>query len=67
MTVKNQPLVSVQFYLIDSNCKHAVGAVQMHGLQTDITKCRNVSMMQPKRVAFLGFLIPSKLTSKLTH
>ena len=44
-TVTNQSSVSTQFYLINSNRRHAVGAVQISGQQTDITKCRNVSMV----------------------
>ena len=31
--------------LLNSNSGHAVGAVQIPGRQTDITKCRNVLMM----------------------
>ena len=53
-------------YLINSNRGNAVGAVQIRGRQTDITKCRNVSIMQLKRFPFLEFLIYGKLTSKLT-
>ena len=65
-TAKNQPSVSTRFYLINSNRGHAVGVMQIRGRQTDITKLKNVSMMQPKRFIFLEFLIYSELTSKLT-
>ena len=54
-TAKNQPSVSTRFYLINSNRGHAVGVVQIRGRQTDLTKYRNVSMMQPKH--FIFFLI----------
>ena len=47
-TTKNQPSVSTRFHLISSNRGHAVGMVQVHGQQTDITKYKNVSLMQPK-------------------
>ena len=66
-TAKNQPSVSTRFYLINSNRGHAVGMMQIRGRQTDITKYRNVSMMQPKRFMFLESLISGKLTSKLTY
>ena len=60
-TAKNQPKVSMWFYLINSSREHAVGAVQIRDRQTDITKCRNVSMMQSKRFAFLEFSVYIKL------
>ena len=53
----DKPSVSTQFCLINSNCGDSVGVVQIRGRQTDITKCKKVSVMQPKRFAFLEFLI----------
>ena len=54
-TAKNQPSVSTRFYVVNSFRVHAVGVVQIHGRQTDITKCRNVSIMQLKGFIFMGF------------
>ena len=65
-TAKNHPSVSTRSYLINSNRRHPAGAVQIRDQQTNMTKCRNVSIMQPTCSAFLEFLIYSRLTSKLT-
>ena len=52
-------------YLINSNRGHAVGAGRCAVDKTDITKCKNVSMMQPKRLAVVEFLIKSKVNIKV--
>ena len=65
-TYRDREKSAFGFNVVLPNYLKPVGVVQIHGQQTDITKYRNVLMMQLKCFIFLQFLIYSKLTAKLT-